>query len=378
MIYFKFLLLKTRKNLLHIIPLLITTLFIIFVYVFHNYASAFSSLEFTQSQYRQNIEYTLDDPLFQKEQAYFKQNLANIKNQNWQNYYKNEIQLSQIRLNQLRYNTSNQEDKKREQLNINYASHMRKYSLGYDDRFAYSQGISFTIDILNNHSYIILIILLVYIFSNTICSFYSDDMDIHQLLPINQKNKHISIILLGSFIGIMIIFFMTTVSILCGSFGNTLGNLNSPILIFDPNSLVLEGADQYIPFLSIMVSLIILILLDIIFIVNVVSLVSTLIHKNMTCIMISLIIIAGLVIICTHIIPLHPITHLLPGAYLNPLPVLTLKTSWITHNNQVNFVSGFFVLTIYNIILYSAYYFIKKKKEHHHDHLCQISNKKII
>ncbi|MCR0272484.1 hypothetical protein MKA31_10325 [[Clostridium] innocuum] len=379
--YHSFILKKIEKNWLNLIPFVLVTAFIIFIYV--NYRiSAFTDINDPEYSGINEIERIKKDiPTFQSEIAkfdetsedykiskenlnmaenrlkYLQQKVDAVTNNNWTEYYKNNLELTNITMAVVLEDIEYYDEDMVEVLKLdqNYAKYMIENKLSFDDRFKPSQGISYTVKIMNDIFPFILSILLIYIMSSVYCSTIIENMDIQKLIPISKFKKQGIRLLTGAFIGGFITIFIVIVSSLCGALGNVLGSLQTPVLTYSQ-----QGVETYTSLSSVLPQFLILLLLSIFFIVNFVSVISILARKNMKCLLISLVIIIGCILITSEIVPIRPILHILPTTYINAFKVVTGELCYITNNSYINILYGILSLTISNIILFILYYYLPK------------------
>ncbi len=379
--YLYFIVKKIYRNWLHIIPFLFITAFLIVIYL-GNRAGGYHSIKNPAFSGESEVEAIQKDILiFQEELTkydvssieyqdsidnldiaqrrlkYLQQRLEAIKNEDWKSYYEGDLELTKIILEVANLSVTPFEDDFMESLRLDqdYTQYMIDHELSYDERFLPFQGISYMSHAMKDYMPLILGFLLTFIASTLYCSSYIDDMNIHHLIPISSLKKQGLKLLAGVIVGCFIVMIITTICIALGTFGNTLGNMQSPIL-----SYTLKGAHQYIPFMSILPQLCVLLVLSIVFLVQLVSVISIFVKKNLTCFMIAIIIVAGGIWIIENIVPIFPIAHLLPTTYLSSFKVVSGELLFVTSNTNVNVMNGMLVLSISNMILFLLYAKIAK------------------
>lgn len=379
MSYVKFTLKKIYRNKLYFIPFVLVLIFITFIYTnsldiaylqldgsitapesqidkLENDIIVFKTAmeEFDESSENYKIaEYNLN--MAQTRQKYFQQELNAIKNENWKDYYAAAYELSKINLKIFESDIPlyGEDAIQAMKLNIAYDEYMIHHNLKFDDRYLYIQGISHMVTALDDYLPIMLPLLLIFLTSSMYCSNYKDKLNITDILPFSRKKKQEQLLLSGSILGFFIVIFISIISIICGTIGNTFGSLDTPVLMY-----TLEGPESYVSFLSIVIQLFLLILLSILFIVNVTSIISTFIRRHILCLLITLIVILGGISVTTNIIPLYNYVHLLPTTYLSPFKVISGELLSITKNANINFFNGIIVLMIGNIVLLTVYHYI--------------------
>lgn len=378
MSYCKLILKKVYKNKLNFIPFLLILILISLIYFrYHDGAytqminPALSGIEAMDRipkdiAYFQNIINTTDETSEKHQMAKrdlvraesllynYEQRLDAFQTGDWNKYYTSDLKLNEIELEVLKVEPNYHDDDytKIIELHIDYDQHMQDYNLGYDHRLYNIQGISYVTKICNEYLPVLLAILLIYITSSMYCSTYVDSMDKQKILPLSSLKRQNSRLLAGAIVGGFIVFLITGVSLISGMIGNTLGSLNSPVLCY-----TLEGADTFIPLITILPQFIIQLILSILFIVNFVSVLSIFIRRHMTCMLLSLVIIVGCVIFTVEFAPLQPYMHLLPTTYIRAFQVVSGELTSITHNANINLFNGILILGISNILLFLAYYY---------------------
>lgn len=378
MSYCKLILKKAYKNKLNFIPLLLILILISLIYFrYHDGAytqminPALSGIEAMDRipkdiAYFQNIINTTDENSEKHQMAKrdlvraesllynYEQRLDAFQTGDWNKYYTSDLKLNEIELEVLKVEPNYHDDDytKIIELHIDYDQHMQDYNLGYDHRLYNIQGISYVTKICNDYLPVLLALLLIYITSSMYCSTYVDSMDKQKILPLSSLKRQNSRLLAGAIVGGFIVFLITGVSLISGMIGNTLGSLNSPVLCY-----TLEGADTFIPLITILPQFIILLILSILFIVNFVSVLSIFIRRHMTCMLLSLVIIVGCVIFTVEFAPLQSYMHLLPTTYIRAFQVVSGELTSITHNANINLFNGILILGISNILLFLAYYY---------------------
>lgn len=379
MSYCKFLLKKVCKNKLNFIPFLLILILISLIYFrYHDGAynqminPALSGVEIMERIPKdianfQNIINITDETSEKHQMAKrelvraesllynYEQRLDAFQTGDWNKYYTSDLKLNEIELEVLKVkpNYHNDDYTKIIELHIDYDQHMQDYNLGYDHRLYNIQGISYVTKICNEYLPVLLALLLIYITSSMYCSTYVDSMDKQKILPLSSLKRQNSRLLAGAIVGGFIVFLITSISLISGMIGNTLGSLNSPVLCY-----TLEGADTFIPFITILPQFIILLILSILFIVNFVSVLSIFIRRHMTCMLLSLVIVVGCVIFTVEFAPLQSYMHLLPTTYIRAFQVVSGELLSLTNNSNVTFVNGVIILSISNMILFLIYRYI--------------------
>ena len=377
MSYASLLLSKIYKNKLNIIPFVLIVIFIVVLYV-GNHMSAYAELNDPLYSGEQEIkEIETDITKFQKEitnyetstQEYqitndnlmiakqrkklLEQKLEAVHKKDWKEYYKNDMALNQIALKAVESDAESYGEEvisslKQKQL---FNQHMLNYGLGYDDRFAATQGISYMLQVTKDFMPILMEILIIFIVSSIYCSCFKNNLNIHQLIPNSCLNKQTVRFITGTLIGVLIVLLIELIAYVCGLIGNSSGNLNTPVYIYS-----LEGIGTYKALIGFIPQLGFLIVLSVAFIVNVISIISTFVKRNMTCLIISFIIIVGTTLAITEIVPLHSFAHIFPMTYLNFYKVITGELTSITSNTNISFLTGVIVLMISNIVLFVLSY----------------------
>lgn len=293
----------------------------------------------------------------EQRKQYLQQRLEAYRQKNWPDYYENDLALIRMDIHDLESDGIYYDEELMEVLqnNQNYAQYMLEHRLGYDDRFSPIQGFSFMIQVAGNYMPFILAVVLIYITSTIYCASFFDHLDIRHLLPSSCLKKQGSMLLAGTIVGIAAVLLTVLLPILCSCFGSSIGSVSSPVL-----ACSMDGPDTYIPLFSILPQLVLLTVLSILFIVNFVSVVSLCARKSIICILASLVIIIGSMIITTEIAPIYPIAHILPTTYLNGLQVMSGGLLSVTGNADINFSNGIIVLGLGNLILFAAYYGFSK------------------
>lgn len=379
MSYVKFILKKIRKSRLNIIPFVLAAIFLMFMYYCYQYKTMenltdpkFSgekqieqtkktiesyqdTLKFTDetTEYHQNTKERL--ALAENELRYLEQKLEAIKNKDWKEYYKSELELTKISLDFYKVDKTFDYTELIELQNINqkFYQYMIDHYSGFDERFSNIMGMTFMAKALNYYAPVILAILLIYIVSSMYCSTYLDNMDLQKLLPMSPIARQKSRMVAGGIAGGFIILFIAGISFICGTVINAMGNLSSPVLTY-----TLQGADSYVPILSVLPQFLLLVSFAIFFIVNFISVISLFARKHITCMLISLVIIVGCLISATNIAQLQPYLHLLPTSYLNSFQIINGEFAFLTGNANADLLHGILVLGLSNGILILLYYYI--------------------
>lgn len=375
---------KIYKNKLNSIPVFIIILFLVFLYV-GNLKSA-------------TIEFDLDSPISIKEDInstskqikLFEKNLKSIsldseeyinikndlnlakerkeylenklkayKNKDWHQFYQNDIRLKKIDLEANKYESDyDDEFLQTIKLNEEYSLYQYENKLGFDDRFAPVQGISYIILIVNNYLSIILIVMMAFILSSLYCSNYFNGIDISIIVPMKQVNRIMTKLMVGCFVGISATLLVLIISGTLGSIGTEFGSLKSPILTY-----CASGICEYEPIINFMMSWIIMSILSMLFISNVIFVLSVLLKKKISCFFSSLLFLFACTWGCTKIVPIFSIVHLIPTTYLNCLQVLSGEIGYLTQNNNINALTGIIVLLVCNIVLTIINFSLMKMRE---------------
>lgn len=375
---------KIYKNKLNSIPVFIIILFLVFLYV-GNLKSA-------------TIEFDLDSPISIKEDInstseqikLFEKNLKSVssdreeyinikndlnlakerkeclenklkayKNRDWHQFYQNDIRLKKIDLEATnKYESDYDEFLQTIKLNEEYSLYQYENKLGFDDRFAPVQGISYIILIVNNYLSIILIVMMAFILSSLYCSNYFNGIDISIIVPMKQVNRIMTKLMVGCFVGISATLLVLIISGTLGSIGTEFGSLKSPILTY-----CASGICEYEPIINFMMSWIIMSILSMLFISNVIFVLSGLLKKRTSCFFSSLLFLFACTWGCTKIAPIFSIVHLIPTTYLNCLQVLSGEIGYLTQNNNINALTGIIVLLVCNIVLTIINFSLMKMRE---------------
>lgn len=242
--------------------------------------------------------------------------------------------------------------------NQDYSEYMSTTGLGFDSRFAPVQGTSYAIKVLDDFYPIILILLLTYFASFVYCSSRVGGLDFEDLIPKSYLTKQMLRLLVGVIIGMIVLFFLFGLCLLCGLIGSSIGGLQTPILFY-----TLEGTTKFVSIASLIFEFLVLSILGMMLIVNLVAVFSRWMNKQMTCFFVSLIVVGGLTWCVQEIAPLHSFMQFLPFTYLNPIQIVTQELMTTTSNPQVNFVFGTIVLVISNLLLMGIYYWIQKRSK---------------
>lgn len=374
---------KIYKNKFNIIPFVFISILIIVMYVAENkvtwhflddpYFSGQESIERLEEQ-TASFQEVINDELatmqkreqaksmiapVEQELTYLKERLSAAKQEDWITYYTKDIELQRLSRERAlqdveRYGLNKEEAIRPIDRAIAYDQHMIAYDLGYDGISPGSQGFSFINYVYRFFMPMILSVLLVYLTSRIFCFSYVENMDLQKLLPMNTIQKQGSRLLASVIIGVSIVLYFTLQLIICGTIGNAMGSLSSPVEMY--SSL---GEDHYVTLLSILPQLLILCILSICFITNVVAIISRFIHKTMVCLFVSLVIIMGGLIILPDIAPLHETLHLIPTTYLDFFNVITGELAYSVNNSSVNATNGMLVLCVGNLILMLFYYILQ-------------------
>lgn len=381
MSYVLFLLKKVYRNLFQSIPFIFIAIFIIILYI-GNHTSAYHDMSdpaFSGEQ--ESIQVQKDVVQFQEQMkklpksskeyqdasanlktaqtrlTSLHEKLYGFKNKNWRQYYNGDLELSKLALFVTNANNSGSDKDIIESLTFNkeFASYMKIHHLSFDDRFTPVQGISYLSQILREQMPFILVILLAFITSTIYCKSFFDNLDIHSLLPMRRLKKQSYKLFSSVVVGIVIILFVSAISILCGTVGNVIGSFESPVLLY-----TLQGMKEYIPFLSLFPQYLLLFILSVIFITNFVAVISIFIRRNITSFFIAILILMGCMWMTTNIVPLYSLTHILPFTYLNAWKVTSGELMFTTGNSHVLFLNGVIVLSAFSIILFLIYSLIMK------------------
>lgn len=242
--------------------------------------------------------------------------------------------------------------------NQDYSEYMSTTGLGFDSRFAPVQGTSYAIKVFADFYPIILILLLTYFASFVYCSSRVGDLDFEDLIPKSYLTKQMLRLLVGVIVGMVVLFFLFGLCLLCGLIGSSIGGLQTPILFY-----TLEGTTKFVSIASLLFEFLVLSILGMMLIVNLVSVFSRWMNKQMTCFFVSLIVVGGLMWCVQEIAPLHSFMQFLPFTYLNPIQIVTQELMTTTSNSQVNFMFGTIVLVISNLLLMGIYYWIQKRSK---------------
>lgn len=370
--YITFLLKKVRNEKMNILPFLLILFFIVFMYA-GNHKQVYQSIENPMYSGEDEIEHmeadverfeaeleslnvsneaynnTLENLNRAKDKLHYAQErLTAIKTQNWYDYYTNDANLTGMTLQTFEEADMYYKDTIDSlKLNKAYDEYMAEHGLRLDSRFSGSQGISYTLNILHDFFPVLFTILLIFLLSRMYCSAYIEKIDIQAVLPYSRLKKQCLRLCSGILLGLCVVLFIFIVSILCGTIGNTFGSLASPVLTYTS-----QGTNIFLPFSLFLLKILILIFLSILFIVNFVSVVSKVTQKNMTCLLISLGVILGCLLVLQDIAPLHDYMHFFPTTYINVLKVVSGELANTMHNVKITFSNGVIFLLITNCFLF--------------------------
>lgn len=242
--------------------------------------------------------------------------------------------------------------------NQDYSEYMSTTGLGFDSRFAPVQGTSYAVKVFEDLYPVILILLLTYFASFVYCSSRVGSLDFEDLIPKSNFVKQMLRLLVGVIVGMIVLFFLFGLCLLCGLIGSSVGGLQAAILFY-----TLEGTTKFVSIASLLFKFLVLSILGMMLIVNLVAVFSRWMNKQMTCFFVSLIVVGGLMWCVQEIAPLHSIMQFLPFTYLNPIQIVTQELMTTTSNLQVNFMFGTIVLVISNLLLMGIYYWIQKRSK---------------
>lgn len=383
MSYFTFLMKKVYRKKRNIIPFVLLSIFIIIIYV-GNQKSAFNDIKNPQYSGQSELKGVKKDlKMFQDElkhknqsseeyrqltknlslakerEKYLQNRLDAVHKKDWQDYYKNDADLTALMLQVVKADQADYEENTTKilQLNKEYAKYMADNHLHYDSRFSPSQGFSYMVQVADDFMPFLLVILMVFLLSTMYSSSYIDNMDIHFLIPSHYMKKQATKFMAGTLIGFLIIVFFSLLSIGCGWFGNSLGNFHTPVLTYTT-----QGATTFIPLINVVPQFLLLSMLSICFIANCISLVAALTKKNITCLILTLAILSGGMLITTYVVPLFPFMQFNPMTYLQTFKVVSGELLSITGNPNINFPNGVIVLILYNIVVYILYVCVYKQR----------------
>lgn len=381
MTYLSFTLKRIFKNKLNLIPFVLLSIFIPFMYI-GVYNGAIYEVGGSEYSMQSELESVREDiPRFEnllstgqlneEEVQMTRENLkiakerekhldAKVKayeSEQWDKFYQSDMALIDLMIEAVQSNNQLYDADLMETLKTNkeYAKYMSTTGVGFDTLFAPVQGFSYSIRVFNYFYPLILILLLSYFASFVYCASRVDGFDYEELLPESKIKKQMSRLFVGISIGFMIIFILLVLSLICGGIGSGLGGLKTPVLYY-----LSDGTTKFVSLTSLLLQFLILSVLGIMFIVNLISVLSRFISRRMTCFFVMFIFTAGLYWGSHEIVPLYPMTHLLPFTYLNPIQIVTQELMMTTSNAQVNFFFGTFVLVLSNLILVVLYYWINK------------------
>lgn len=380
---FAFLMKKIYRKKFNIVPFILLFIFVIIIYI-GNQKSAYTDIKNPEYSGQKEIkevkkEITMfQDELKHKSQSSeeYRQQAENLSlakererclqnkfdavhKQDWQNYYKNDAHITTLMLQAIKQNPVDDDNSTTKilQLNKEYALYMAEHGLHFDSRFSPSQGFSYMIQVTDDFMPFFLVLLMVFLLSTMYCSSYVENMDIHHLIPGHYLKKQATKFMVCMLIGILILVLFSILSIGCGFFGNSLGNVHTPILTYTK-----KGAATFISLTHVVPQLFVLIILSICFIANCISLIATLIKKDMTCLVLSFAILLGGMLIATYVVPLYSIMQYNPMTYLQALKVISGELLYITGNTNINFFNGVIVLVLANAVLYTLYACIYKHR----------------
>ncbi|WP_455802181.1 hypothetical protein [Amedibacillus sp. YH-ame6] len=307
------------------------------------------------SERYQNIKYNIE--IAEQRGKLLKLRLEAYENENWKTYYESDCKLTEITLKTVLANEENYSSNLLRSLKTNkkYAQYRASHNLTYDERFAPTQGISYMIRVLNDYLPLILVFLSIFISSNMYSSCYENDLNIHNVIPINRIKKQRDKLLVGVICCILIFMFLIAIPIVCGVFGNELGNLQSPLLTY-----TLEGESIYISIISVLPQVLLISLLSIFFIVNTVSIISLIFKRQLTCLIVSLAVLLSLMWITTTIVPLYTVMHFSPTTYFFSLKIISGELMNTIQNSNVTFVNGVIILCASNFLLFTIHYISSK------------------
>lgn len=376
MSYFSLLFKKISKKKLTLVPIFLILIFIVVIYIGDTNSSGFllskkqaeeqqievlkqdakafkeglKNYEPTSKAYL-NTKYNIE--IAEQRAKFLQLRLNAYESKHWKEYYENDRKLADLSLKivQSDENQYSSDLLNSIRLDVKYAQYRENHNLTYEERFVPTQGISYTIKVLNNYTPLILVCLLIFIASNTYCASYKDGMEIHDVIPIHSVKKQFTKLLVGLLCGVIVFLFLCVVPIICGVVGNTLGSFQSPVLTY-----TLENANAYIPILTVLPQVLLISILSILFIVNFVSMISLIIKRNLICLIVSLGLLCGMMWTMTSIVPLFSIAHIVPTTYFSSLKVISGELMNSLQNTNVNFINGVIVLCSGNVILFSIYY----------------------
>ncbi|GLB47571.1 hypothetical protein WR164_15500 [Philodulcilactobacillus myokoensis] len=190
---------------------------------------------------------------------------------------------------------------------------------------------------------IVLLLVMIFILSNTYCKSYSDKINKDQLMPMSLNQQAFHKLTIGT-LGFSIYYFMINVwnliisSIMVGGIG-----FNYPYYIHNGKQM------QYISLINIYWKAFILQIFSILFITSFIYLVTIIFKKRITVIFINIIALIGLSF-CVHIFDfLQGIAKLIPSTYFDTVGIVSNNSMNLI--NKTSFSSGLMVLIISSAIV---------------------------
>lgn len=206
---------------------------------------------------------------------------------------------------------------------------------------------------------LVIILILTYLYTET----YKNGLDFSTVLPINKTNK----LLINSLAGLVLscaMFFLLSLLVFAGAsliFGT--GNLQYPTIIYH-----LVNGHQIVtlaPLATLVSKFLVLQFLGFIFLALFVQLLAKLLHNQLPTLLLAVLIVVGMELAITVIVPFAQIAQWIPSTYLNPFKVVSGQTAYSLNNNQISFASGVITLLVGTLVLIILIYLLDKARNHH-------------
>ncbi len=286
--------------------------------------------------------------------------LQAFKISDWRTIYSYQLKAASLAKNiQEKNNSVNNDEKRALTKNVKFFEYLKRHPLPYEENPPVT-GIQFLLNLNQMYLPFLFILVITFILTQLYTSKYKNKTDISSLLPITSNKKYA----LDSFVGISttaIIFYSINLIVFIVAAGIfKIGSLAYPFYLY--RNLQAATLNQYVPTSQVIVPIAILQILVGIFIVTFIQLISNLIREKFPSLFICLLLLIGLSLATTVIVPFQKAAAWLPTTYFNVIGIISGEVSVQYHNIQVNYITGILTLTTWIVIIYIVGLLISKMK----------------
>ncbi len=267
--------------------------------------------------------------------------LNQINKNNWQPFYKSQL------LKKSNNGLKSIDRDRLHEIKLRF-SYLAKHPIPYEND-APTSGFQFILNLHEQYWPTLVTLVITFILVELYTSSYHNRLDSSSLLPLSNTKKLLTNTIVGWTVCLTISFVLNLLVFSATSLLFGTGNIKYPEIIH----IVVKG--KSVPAITLLIDLIpktvILELLEFFFITILIQIVSKIFRRQLTTLFFTILLLLGLSLSTTVIVPLGKIAQWLPSTYLSSLEVVKGNTAFSLGNTNINFNSGLVTLISSSFLL---------------------------